>query len=95
MADEDFKNLNWRTAPDKVLRDKAFNFAKVPQYDGYQLGLASMVYKCFDKKTSDGAIKNEFLSNKELKEELHKPIIRKLEKRKVLCYWFCKYAIDN
>ena len=78
MADEDFKNLNGRTAPDKVLRDKAFNFAKVPQYDGYQLGLASMVYKCFDKKTSDGAIKNEFLSNKELKEELHKPIIRKL-----------------
>ena len=86
MADEDFKNLNGRTAPDKVLRDKAFSFAKVPQYDGYQRGLASMVYKCFDKKTSDGAIKNEFLSNKELTEELHKPIIRKLEKRKVLCY---------
>ena len=34
----------------KVLRDKAFNIAKDRKYDGYQGGLASMVYKCFDKK---------------------------------------------
>ena len=46
----DFKDLNRRTAADKVLRDKAFNIAKNPKYDGYQRGLASMVYKCFDKK---------------------------------------------
>ena len=39
-----FKDLNRRTAADKVLRDKAFNIAKVSKYDGYQSGLASMVY---------------------------------------------------
>ena len=35
------------------------------------------------KVTSVGAIKNEIMANKELTEELHKPIIRKFEKRKV------------
>ena len=48
----DFKDLARRTASDKVLRDKAFNIAKNPKYDGYQRGLASMVYKCFDKKSA-------------------------------------------
>ena len=51
MAYADFKNLARRIASDKVLRDKAFNIAKNPKYDGYQRGLASMVYKFFDKKT--------------------------------------------
>ena len=50
MAYGDFKDLTKRTAPDKVLRHKAFNIAKDPKYDGYQTGLASMVYKRFDKK---------------------------------------------
>ena len=45
MAYGDFKDLARRTASDKVLRDKAFNIAKNPKYDGYQRGLASMVYK--------------------------------------------------
>ena len=49
MAYEDFKYLAKRTAADKVLRDKAFNIAKNPKYDGYQRGLASMVYKYFYK----------------------------------------------
>ena len=40
------------TAPNKVLRDKAFNTAKNPKYDGYQKGFAAMVYKFFDKKIS-------------------------------------------
>ena len=44
MAYGDFKDLARRTASDKVLRDKAFNIAKNPKYDGYQRGLASMVY---------------------------------------------------
>ena len=35
------------------------------------------------KKTSGETVKNEIISNKELAEELHKPIIRKFEKRKV------------
>ena len=41
-----------------------------------------MVYNVFDKKTSGEATKNE-MSNKELAEELHKPIIKKFERRKV------------
>ena len=47
MAYGDFKDLARRTASDKVLRDKAFNIAKNLKYDGYQRGLASMVYKFF------------------------------------------------
>ena len=76
-----FKDLQKRTATDKVLRDKAFNIAKILKYDGYQRSLASMVYKFFDKKTSGGAIK--FMQNQKLANELHKPIIRKLKKRRV------------
>ena len=55
MAYEDFKDLTRRTASDKILRDKVFIIAKNPKYDGYQRGLASMIYKCFDKKISGGA----------------------------------------
>ena len=44
MAYGDFKDLTRRTASDKILIDKAFNFAKIPKYDEYQRGLASMVY---------------------------------------------------
>ena len=83
MAYGDFKDLNRRTAADKVWRDKAFNIAKNPNYDGYQRGLASMVYEFFDKKTSGSGIKNENISNKQLAKELHKPVIRKFNKRKV------------
>ena len=83
MAYGDFKNLTRRTASDKILHDKAFNIAKNTKYCGYQRRLASMVYKFFDKKTSGGASKNEFMSNKELAEELHKLIIRKFKKPKV------------
>ena len=50
MAYGGFKDLTRRTAFNKILHDKAFNIAKNPKYDGYQRGLASMVYKCFDKK---------------------------------------------
>ena len=42
MADEDFKDLKRSTFSDRVLRDKAFNVAKDPEYDGYQRGLSSM-----------------------------------------------------
>ena len=45
MAYGDFKDLARRTDSDKDLRDKAFNIANNPKYDGYQTGLASLVYK--------------------------------------------------
>ena len=41
-----------RKASEKVLRDKALSIAKNPNYDKYQKGLAAMVYKVFDKKSS-------------------------------------------
>ena len=85
MAYGDFKDLKKRTAGDKVLRDKACNNAKDPKYDGYQRGINSMVYTIFDKKTkcsgvttlaNKSAIK-AIPQNKQLAEQLHKPIIRK------------------
>ena len=79
----DFKDLTRRTASDKILRDRAFNVTKNPKYDGYQRGLALMVYKFFDKKFSGGVIENEIMQNKELAKELLKPIIIKFEKTKV------------
>ena len=62
-----------------LLRDKAFKIASDPKYDGYEGGLASVVYKFFDKKSSGSGIANE--SNYQLAKELHKPIIRKFKKR--------------
>ena len=82
MAYGDFKDLTKRIAADKVLRNKAFNIAKNPKYDGYQRGLASMVYKVFDEMTAGSGIKS-IPQNEQLAEELHKPIIRKFKKRKV------------
>ena len=56
MAYDDFKDLKRRTQSDKVLRDKAFNFAKNPKYVGHQRGLASMVYKLFHKKSTGSSV---------------------------------------
>ena len=56
MDYEDFKGLARRTASDKVLRNKTFNIAKNQKYDGYQRGLASMVYKSVDEKSSGSGI---------------------------------------
>ena len=58
-------------------------------YDGYQRGLASMVYKFFDSKVApldkkmSGKGTKKIASNKILAEELHKPAIKKINKRKV------------
>ena len=83
MAYRDFKDLNMRTFADKALRDEAFNVSKDPKYDECQGGLAAMVPKFFDKKAFGRGINNKNISNKELAEELHKPIIRKFNKIKV------------
>ena len=95
MAYGDFKDLKRRTASNKILKDKAFNIAKDPKYDGYQRRFASMVYKFFDKKlkgrgvnthANDKIKQNQCpldLATHQLAEELQKPIIRKSKKRKV------------
>ena len=81
----DHKDLINRTEADKVLKDKAYDTASNPKYDGYQRGLACMVYKFFDKKsTGNGIARNTTKSSSSiLADELHKPIIRKFNKRKV------------
>ena len=75
MAYGKSKDLVKRTQSDKVLRDKAFKIASDPKYDGYQRGLASMVYKLFDKRSNRSGIVNE--ANYQLANELHKPVIIK------------------
>ena len=52
----DKKDLNKRTAADKILRDKGYEIAKDPKYYGAQRVLASMVYKFFDKKTAGSGV---------------------------------------
>ena len=76
MVYGDFKDLERRTASGKVLRDKAFNIAKNPKYDGYQGGLSSMVYDFFDKKSNSSGVNMPLQSNEQLAEELQKLIIR-------------------
>ena len=78
MAYGKSKDLAKRTQPDK---DKAFKISSNPKYNGYQRGLASMVYRFFDQKSSGSSIANE--PNYQLANELHKLIITKLKKRKV------------
>ena len=86
----DHKDLINRTKSDKVLRDKAYNIASNPKYDGYQRGLASMVYKFFDKKPMGSGIARDTTKSSSLErsslilaEELHKPVIKKFNKRKL------------
>ena len=86
----DYKDLLNRTRTDKFLKDRAFEIAIDLKYDGYQRGLASMVCKFFDKKSSgSGASKtsraNQMskVSNVKLADELHKPVIKTFSKGKV------------
>ena len=96
----DHKDLINRTEADKVLRDKAYDIASNPEYDGYQRGLASMVYKFLDSKVASPDKKSTARTGSDFKkptakpsalalnssilaDELHKPIIRKFNKRKV------------
>ena len=82
MAYGKSKDLEKRTQSEKVLRDKAFKIASNPKYDGYQRGLASMVYNFFDKKSSGSGITNE--PNYQLANKIHKLIIRKFKKGKII-----------
>ena len=85
----DHKDLINRTKADKVLRDKAYDIASNPEYDGYQRGLASMVYKFFDKKSTVNPSSLEHMgsgiardSSSILADELHQPVIKKFNKKK-------------
>ena len=90
----DHKDLINRTEADKFLKDKAYDIASNPEHDGYQRGLASILYKFFDKKSTGSGFKKLKNTTKPsssiLADELHKPIIRKFNKRKV-----CSQFKDN
>ena len=87
-AHADHKDLINRTKSDKVLRNKAYDIASNPEYDGYQRGLASMVYKFFDKKsTGDGfkKLKNTIKpSSSILADELINLLLENLIKEKYI-----------
>ena len=86
MAYGKYKHLAKRTESDKVLKDKAFKIASNRNYDGYQRGLASMVYKFFNKKSAgSGAATlanksaNKSKPKQQLANELHKEFINHLK----------------
>ena len=82
-----YKDVENRLISDQKLRNSAYHIAGNPKYDGYQRGLASMVYKIFDSKVAP--LDKKTMSGKGtgnikiLAEELHKPVIKKFNKRKV------------
>ena len=87
------KDLAERNRSGKRLRDKAFKIASDPKYDGYQRGLASMVYNFFDKKSSGSGI-NTSLANRsatepnyQLPNELPRQIIRQFKQQKVYSFF--------
>ena len=71
------KDLTKRTISNKTFKNKAYEMARNWKNDGYQRALASMVYKFFNKKTG-----SEMCVNEQLREELHKPVIKKFKRRK-------------
>ena len=86
----DHKDLINRTKSDKVLKDKAYDIASNLEYDGYQRGLVSMVYTFFDKKSMGSSIARDTAKPSSLEcsslilaDELHKPVIKKFNERKV------------
>ena len=79
VAYNKFKDLEKRTQSNIFLKNKALKIASNPKYNGYERGLASIVYKFFDKKSKGSGLKE----NQQLANELYKPIIRKFKKRKV------------
>ena len=80
MAYGDLKDL--AKLSHKVECDKAFNMENNPKYNGYQCRLISIVYKLFDKKIAGDVVKSTNILNKQLAEELHKPILEKFDQRK-------------
>ena len=82
-----------RTIADKVLKDETFKITSDQKYDGYQRGLASMVFKFFDKKSQGSGhrfssaslvVNNDIKQNIQLVDELHKPIVRKKKEKCIL-----------
>ena len=70
------------------MKDRAYEIALYPKYDGYESGIASVVYNFFDKKTGSRAIatsKTKASVHEELAQELHKSVIKKFQTEQTLC----------
>ena len=76
-----YKDVENRLISDEKLKNSAYDVASNPEYDSYQRGLVSKVYKFFDKKSMGGGIARD--SSSILADELHKLVIKKFNKRKV------------
>ena len=57
MTYNKFQNLEKRTQSNIVLKNKALKMASTPRYNGYERGLASMVYKFFNKQSKGSDLK--------------------------------------
>ena len=87
-AYSDSKDLAKRIISGKVLKERAYEIAINHKYDGYQRGLASVVYKFFFcNKTQSRANANV---SEELSQELHETVIKKFRKKRV-----CVRFTDN
>ena len=74
MGYGDFKDSTRRTASDKILHKENLILLKIQNIMDIKEVLLQCFIKFFDKKTSGTGIKNENILNKELAEELHKPL---------------------
>ena len=78
----DSKDVAKRIISDKILKERAYEIVRNRDYVGYQRTLGSTVYKFFDKKTGSRAIASV---NEQLAKKLHKPVIKKFERKKGIC----------
>ena len=86
----DFIELSRRKTSDEELRDKAFNVTKIPKYNEYQRGLASMVYNSFDRNSAGTSTYTETeinFENQQLEEKLRKLVIKKFKNRKLYSFF--------
>ena len=66
------------------MKDEAYEIARNHGNDGYHRALASMIYKCVNKKIESRAIatvKSGININEQLDEKLHKPLIKQFKRR--------------
>ena len=83
MTYGDFKDLARRTTSDKVLRDKHLILLKIQNMMGIKEVLLQWFINFLIKKSKGGSANNEIKQNKQLVEEIHELIIKKITKRRV------------
>ena len=93
MAYGKSNDLAIRTKSDKVLRDKACGIASDPKYDGYQIGVASMVCKFFDEKSSGSGVAT--VPKYQIANELLRQIIRNLREKKFIILLEAVFGVLN